>query len=1026
MKFNTYIKYATALMLTTTSLTYYEISQANVEDDQNAFGNNFTHHQFFLFVNKTPVGQINADRSQAGLTKVKVPDLKRLLSGYLASDQALLMATFDNKPILLKQLRDQGFPVVFDRKTQTIRVTVLKPAIPENLIFKTLSRAQATPNSSVNSETSEAAKTTPSIPISLYSPENISSDSSRALDLKWPVKPAERKTSTAPADKATPAPGKDSARPRKNKSIVLPELQTAQISDRNEADDIAVVEEDFFPLEVPLIVNRTYIGDLTAEATLSGIAKIDAGRLLELLTSRISPEKSDILAAYGDTYVLLDKLNTQGFLIVYDPAELSVKLTLAKEGVSVMSLSGRSIDNIDFNTFEKEANFSAGTSIIMRPRYIHESQFGDTGFAPLSANLRGFFAAGGFNSWAFVYELDALEGRDRTVRRGDFTLIKDNFRKALRFQAGDIRPSISGFQNGFDVFGLSLERNYGAIQPFRNLRPGGRTQFSLERAARVNFEVNGVVTTSEFLEPGDYDISDFPLLTGANDVRIIVNDEFGTREVGSYSTFVDSNLLSSGTTLFGANLGVIREGGSSGFGPNYGDDLLGTAFYETGISDKLTLGVQTEVNADGGYIGGKAVHSRGQNIFAVETGLSSFKNFDPGYAVALQYRYRPDRDRTKTTHDIAAQFLHQTDSFQTIGSRGNPRGKVWQVSVSDSIRKDNYSINLNGSWRRDKSDDTTTLSPSISVPLDGVSFSFGYQGVYRKKTADLDNRFFITLSKNLGAAGTVRSRTRTGPWESELEWQRLSNREVGAWSGRAGYLVSEIEDELSLDATYIASRAEFDISHNSVLESKFGNTKSSVTDARLGVGLGFADGTLAFGRPVSDGFIIVKGHPSLKGRKIDTTQSSGRLEAVRDQFGPALVPLNSPYTKKIHHVIVQDLPAGFDIGSDQIKVFPSQNSGYKVLIGTDPTALVIGRLHDARDEAVSLSVGKLVPVANSDAASIDFFTNRTGRFVAERVPPGRYTLVMMPNETVITELDINEGEEGVVQLGTITMKETKP
>ena len=75
---------------------------------------------------------------------------------------------------------------------------------------------------------------------------------------------------------------------------------------------------------------------------------------------------------------------------------------------------------------------------------------------------------------------------------------------------------------------------------------------------------------------------------------------------------------------------------------------------------------------------------------------------------------------------------------------------------------------------------------------------------------------------------------------------------------------------------------------------------------------------------------------------------------------------------------------------------------------------------------MSLSVGKLVSIDNSDSEPIDFFTNRTGRFVAERVPPGRYNMILMPDEVVVTELDIDTGEDGVVKLGTITVKETKP
>lgn len=1003
MTYTAHIKWVTAFLLVTTGLTCNQTSWAATENNQDAFGNNFKRTQVQLVVNQLPIGTVMADTTLAGYAKVKPQDLRPLLSGYLSADQDSFINNFNYEAVLLERMRNQGFPITFDPSSQTIKINLPKSTAP-----KSSGEIKAQP-ASLNIERNKSRKSTASLG-----------------GLKTNRLARRTVPPSSGAAKASPDALKSPAFEQFKKANEPKKLRTAQIGDKEEVFDVAVIKEEFFPLEVPLTVNRAYLGDISAEATLSGVAKVDVLRLVELLESRLSPEKSDILTAYGDTYVLLEELNAKGFLIVYDPAELSVKLTLAKEGVSVMNLSGKSIDNIDFDNFEKPASLSAGASFILRPRYIHESQFRDAGFAPLSAGLRGFFSAGGFNSWAFTYELDALEGRDNTFRRGDFTLIKDDFRKAIRLQAGDIRPSISGFQNGFNILGIGVERNYGAIQPFRNLRPGGRTQFTLERAARVNFEVNDVVTASEFLDPGDYDIQDFPLLTGSNDVRIVVDDEFGTREVGSYSTFVDSDLLSSGTTLYGANIGVIREGGGSGFSPNYGSALLGTAFYEKAIADNLTLGVQGEATSSGAYLGSKAVHSRGQSVFAVETGVSAYENFDPGYAVALQYRFRPTRNRTKASHDIVAQFLHQNDSFQTIGTGGNPRGKIWQFSANDSIRMKNFSINLSGSWRRDQSGDTTTFSPSISIPIHGVSLSLGYQGSYRTSQDGLDNRFFFTLSKNLGDLGTIRSRSRTAPFESELEWQRLSNREVGAISGRASYLTGKTEDELNLDATYIASRAEIDISHNSVLENGFGKTISSVTDARLGFGLGYADGALAFGRPVSDGFVIVKGHPSLKGKKIDAVQSSGRLEAVRDKFGPALVPLNSPYTEKVHRVVVQDLPAGLDIGSDEIRVFPSQNSGYKVRIGTDPTALVIGRLQDKDGAAVSLSVGQLISAENPEALPIEFFTNRTGRFVAERVPPGQYTMILMPNETVVGEVEIGAGEEGVVQLGTLTLKETQP
>ena len=417
----------------------------------------------------------------------------------------------------------------------------------------------------------------------------------------------------------------------------------------------AAAQEDFFPLEIPVLINGANAGDISAEATLSGYAKVSAARLLELLTEVISAEQAEFLTSFGDQNVLLETLRAGGISAVYDPSELTLKVNMFKGGARAVSLSGRTIENINMENMEAAASLSAGMSLTARPRYIHNTQTGNTGLAPLAADMRGFVSVGGFNNTSLSYEADYLEGRESQVKRGDVTLTHDNFENAMRYQAGDIRPTISGYQNSIDMMGISVERNYNAIQPFRNLTPGGRTRFTLERPARVSYEVNGVVLGGRMLQPGDYDIRDFPLVTGANDVRIIVDDEFGTREVGAYSTFVDSDLLASGTLLFGANIGVRSKRSATDFDPDYGEDIIATGFVEKGISDRWTLGAQAEYSNGEGFVGGRAVTGFGDNVIALEVGLSSFDNSDMGTAATLRYANRPHRDSNGSYNQFDAQ-----------------------------------------------------------------------------------------------------------------------------------------------------------------------------------------------------------------------------------------------------------------------------------------------------------------------------------------------------------------------------------
>ena len=801
-------------------------------------------------------------------------------------------------------------------------------------------------------------------------------------------------------------------------------VKFAQLESADTLPNPAVLEEDFFGLDVPVTLNKAYLGDIAVEATISGYARIDVSELKTLLADRLSEEQAELLDTFGSEATLLEALRDKGFLAIFDPSELTIKVNLPREGVERLSVSGRTLENLSLDNVNEPAKFSAGVGLVARPRYVHQAQNGDTGFAPLAADVRGFFSYGGFRNWSLTYDINLLEGRSELFQRGDVTLTRDDFEKAIRYQAGDIRPSIIGFQRSLNLLGVGLERNYGAIQPFRNLRPGGRNTFILEREARVTYEVNGVTLGGQTLEAGEYDVRDFPLINGANDVRIIVDDEFGVREVGAYSTFVDSELLAQGTTLFGLNAGVRQDNNSGASGRAYDNDPVALGYIERGVSDSLTVGSQFEASETGGFLGGRAIYGFGNNVVALEGGASKFDNFDTGVAVALRYSNRPFRISGGRNNQLDAQISYQSEDFQTLGSNGTPRGEIWTANIRDNFSFGRNSLALNASWFKSDVEETFGVGATCRFPIKRVNVSFGYRGDYSAVDKDFDNQVFMSLTRNFGSYGSVRSRLATNPNEAELEWRRLSTRGIGAWSGRASYLSSEIEDEFSADASYISSRAEFNVGHSTFFENGGGALISSVTDARVGVGLGFADGSFAVGRPVPNGFFVLNRHETLKKNRVNIYESGNRKSGRTDIFGPSLVPLNGAYRQQTHRFDIEDLPAGIDIGSGQIEVFPSLNSGYKILIGTDPAALVMGVLKHSDDTPVSLVTGRLEPLsAAPDTENISFFTNRTGRFVAERVPAGRYRLILMPGDKLIKELDIGEGEDGVFRAGTITLEE---
>jgi len=176
----------------------------------------------------------------------------------------------------------------------------------------------------------------------------------------------------------------------------------AQLESGIASNEPEAAEEDFYALDVPLTLNKTYLGDITAQVTLSGYARISAIELKRILEGRLSEKQNGFLDQFGSEAVLLEELRELGFNISYDPSDLSIKINIARVGVEHLSVSGRTLENVNLDNVEAPADFSAGVGLIARPLYIHKSRNGDTGFAPLSADVRGFVSFGGFKNWSLT------------------------------------------------------------------------------------------------------------------------------------------------------------------------------------------------------------------------------------------------------------------------------------------------------------------------------------------------------------------------------------------------------------------------------------------------------------------------------------------------------------------------------------------------------------------------------------------------------------------------------------------------
>jgi outer membrane usher protein len=193
------------------------------------------------------------------------------------------------------------------------------------------------------------------------------------------------------------------------------------------------------------------------------------------------------------------------------------------------------------------------------------------------------------------------------------------------------------------------------------------------------------------------------------------------------------------------------------------------------------------------------------------------------------------------------------------------------------------------------------------------------------------------------------------------------------------------------------------------------------TGLRLGTALVFADGHLAISRPITDSFIMVVPHSSLKGHDIEVNPAGEKPQAKADFFGPAVVPGVPSYFVRRVIVDVPDVPDGYDLGDQVFNVQPRYRSGTLVTVGSGATAMLEGILVDSAGNPIDLRLGVAVSLDTPDAEPKAFFTDANGEFQLVGLVPGRYELRLDAVPDIAVQFEVPEGISGVYTLGTVRM-----
>ncbi|UYY59616.1 fimbrial biogenesis outer membrane usher protein [Sphingomonas sp. S2-65] len=769
-------------------------------------------------------------------------------------------------------------------------------------------------------------------------------------------------------------------------------------------------------LTAPVLDGQAYLGDVTLTLDAGGRASFAAARLIALLEPRIAAPLLARLRARVMERGQLDRSDLQGAGVTARYDSQALQLTLEIAAASRISRAVALSDNGAHGpaSYVKPAELSAYLNIRGTLDWVQQGT--DEGLTAPVTFLDGAVRAGQVVLESEANWQSGAAGAD-FQRRGT-RLIYDDRHNLVRWTAGDLQTLARGFQSAPEIAGLSVSRFYSLLDPQAIIRPRGSRSFQLDRRSTVEVRVNEQLVRRLELDPGTFDLQDFPFTQGANDVRLTITDDAGRTESMNFNIFLDQSQLANGLSEFGFYAGTLAPTGARG--PVYSDDLAFSGFYRRGVTDRLTLGANAQVD-NGGWMGGV------ETVIATPIGsLGSFASAShingvgSGWASITTFQRTITRSGNRADA-LSLSFEARSRNFAPIGTRApsNPyryiAGLSYNATITDAVyggldlrfsrgreqESDVRSIRLTGGWR---------VSPDLSFTGD-----LGYEqdGRGRRVAA------FLSLTYRLGRSSSLRADYDSRSNRTRLGYQSYHGSGTGAYNLNADIERSDLGAGANLNGVYYANRAELGFSHYGTFERDLGGSTGQRTSLRFGTALAMADGTFSVGRPIQDSFAIVRAHRSLEGVDVLVDANGSGFAASTGMLGTAVQPSLSSYSERNVQVTAPDAPLGANLGEGAFRLLPPYRAGYRLTVGSDYMVSVVGRLLDASGEPVVLIAGTATEAAHPEREPVALFTNAAGRFGATGLAAGKWRITLTDPDRTSYAIDIPASVSATIALGDL-------
>jgi outer membrane usher protein len=624
------------------------------------------------------------------------------------------------------------------------------------------------------------------------------------------------------------------------------------------------------------------------------------------------------------------------------------------------------------------------------------------------------------NIGGYVLETSADYQEDAAspLTRQDTSISKDFEEQMLRATAGDLIVPARGFQLSPQLAGFSLSREFG-IQPYRLFRPLSTTEIEIKRVSIVEIYVNGVLFSQMRLNPGRFNIRDFSLATGQNNVRVKIRDDLGQEETADFSVFYENNILEKGVEEFSYNLGVPWTVA----GPDRAYDSQSpsiSAFHRWGITDQWVgglnfqnylghslTGAETSVIGNWGYL---SLDIAATDNLSSSGQLLRYRSLDRMFGQDMRNLLQVELERLDSdfaapsaplplySNRVDAQLTRRFSNTITGGLGG-----TYEIGIGPVTDQRGFRMNL-------------LLSSSPWSRWD-ITYS-------KTVTSFVDDRLFVSFYwSDSTARYAVNGSLDTDTQNTNLGVQRNNLYAYNDYRASASVDNSPTSSHVNATGEYLAQGGVFRATEDSTASQ--GLTSNTLT---LGVdtGIAWVGHHAAFTQPVTDSFVLVDATGLSPDQSlIINPVGDGHGEG---QLGPRASTVLRNYASYYRNQVNLDstsLPMGAQLEPEYYFVQPTYRSGILIPVKIVVKVVVKGQLFSETGLPIALVAGDILN-ARGELVDNTFFTTKNGDFFLEGLEPGDYKIIT--NQPDLDPIDIRVADTGTHRMdtGRIVVKRSKP